>query len=112
MSDRRIPTFHMGELWPASAPREDPVLYGRAELSPTGSFDARSLQAFTLTYHAGRYGLDDTGSIKTVHRYSNDWGVLQMDDPTAANYVTVRSSDGTPLELDYHPYGHVRVVAY
>jgi len=98
----------MGELWPSSAPGDEPVLYGHASLSPTGAFEARSLQSFTLTYHAGRYGLDDTGSIKIVHRYSNDWGVLQTDDPTGLNYVTAVSSNGTPLELDYHPYGHVR----
>ena len=66
------------------------------------------MQSFKLTYHAGRYGLDDTGSIKIVHRYSNDWGVLQMEDPAGLNYVTAVTSNGTPLELDYHPYGHVR----
>ena len=104
----RIPARLMGELWPASAPGDDPVLYGHAELSPLGKFEVRSLQTFTLTYHAGRYGLDDTGSIKVVHRYSNDWGYLQTSDPTACNYVTASSSNGTPLELEYHPYGHVR----
>ena len=108
MSEKKIHSDLMGELWPSSEPGDNPVLYGYATLSPTGEFEARSLQTFTLTYHTGRYGLDDTGSIKVVHRYSNDWGQLQTDKPADYNYVTATSSNGTPLEVDYHPYGHVR----
>ena len=108
LQNKRIPSQLVGEVWPATQPGDDPVLYGHVELSPTGSFEARSLQTFSLTYHAGRYGLDDTGSIKVVHRYSTDWGYLQTSDPADFNYVTAISSNGTPLQLEYHPYGHMR----
>ncbi len=107
-NENRLPSELVGEVWPAAEPGVDPVLYGYVKLSPLGEFEARSLQTFELTYHAGRYGLDDTGSIKIVHRYSTDWGQLQMHDPSDFNYVTARSSNGTPLQLEYHPYGHQR----
>ena len=65
----------IGDAWPQAHPGSDPVLYGQVSLSPEGAFEARSLQTFELTYTAGRFGLDDTGSIKIVHRYSNRLGL-------------------------------------
>ena len=73
-----IDNKYMGDVWPLAHPGEDPVLYGSVELTPKGEFEARSLQTFTLVYTAGRFGLDDTGAIKIVHRYPNDWGGLQI----------------------------------
>ncbi len=58
----------MGDAWPAATPAGDPVLYGRARLSPSGSFEARSVQRFTLTCNSGRFGIDDSGSIRVVFR--------------------------------------------
>ncbi len=99
---------YMGDAWADAQPGSDPVLYGSATLSPTGAFEARSLQTFSLEYTAGRFGLDDTGSIKVVHRYSNDWGTLQTDDPTAHNYVTAHASNGSKLQLVYQDGGEQR----
>lgn len=96
-----VETVYMGDVWPAAEPGEDPVLYGSAALSPEGAFEARSLQSFVLTYTVGRFGLDDTGGIKIVHRYSNDWGGLQFSDPTAVNYVSATASNGSTLLLAY-----------
>ncbi len=104
----RVESYLVGEVWPAAEPGEDPVLYGSVSLSPEGRFEARSLQTFTLTYTVGRFGLDDTGQIKVVHRYSNDWGRLQMDDPAAVNYVTAVASNGSRLALSYDQDGHQR----
>ena len=98
----------IGDVWPQAHPGSDPVLYGQVSLSPQGSFEARSLQTFALTYTAGRFGLDDTGSIKIVHRYSNDWGWLQTDDPSAFNYVTATASNGSKLQLIYENGGEQR----
>jgi hypothetical protein len=72
---------YLGEIWTEAKPSADPVLYGHASLEPRGAFQARSLQTFKLTYRAGRFGLDDTGSIKIVFRFTADGGPLQMDDP-------------------------------
>ena len=98
----------IGDVWPQAQPGADPVLYGSVTLSPEGAFEARSLQTFTLTYRAGRFGLDDTGSIKVVHRYSNDWGRLQTEDPADFNYVTASASNGSRLQLVYENGGEQR----
>jgi hypothetical protein len=98
----------VGEVWPAATPAEDPVLYGRAELSPEGAFQVRSFQTFTLTYTVGRFGLDDNGSLRVVFRFFGDWGGLQMTDPEAPNYVTAITSLGTKPRLDFQNVGHSR----
>ena len=97
-----------GEVFTNALPAEDPVLYGSARLSPEGAFEARSLQTFELVYTCGRYGLDDTGSIRIVFRFTADGGPLQMTDPTALNYVTASSSNGVPLTLRFEVNGHQR----
>ncbi len=97
-----------GEVFTNALPAEDPVLFGSATLSPEGAFEARSLHSFELTYICGRYGLDDTGSIRIVFRFTADGGRLQMEDPTALNYVTATSSTGVPLTLRFDVNGHQR----
>lgn len=103
-----VETELVGDAWSNAQPGEDPVLYGSVSLTPTGAFEARSLQSFSLVYTAGRFGLDDTGGIKIVHRYSNDWGWLQTEDPTAVNYVTAQASNGSRLQLGYQIGGEQR----
>lgn len=104
----KVETAYVGDAWSDAQPGTDPVLYGSARVTPTGAFEARSLQTFSLVYTAGRFGLDDTGSIKIVHRYSNDWGYLQMDDPQGVNYVTAEASNGSRLRLTYQAGGEQR----
>lgn len=93
----------VGEVWPASEPGSDPVLFGYVTLSPSGAFEARSLQTFTLTYTAGRFGVDEGGGIRLVSRFANDWGdgVLQTDDPTSHNYVTATTSAKAELAVKW-----------
>lgn len=98
----------VGEVWPMAAPAADPVLYGHAHLSPTGDFEVRSVQCFTLTYTAGRFGLDDNGAIRIVFRFFGDWGSLQTTDPTGYNYVTAITNDGARPALSFDPIGHSR----
>jgi hypothetical protein len=62
-----------------------PERMGTAAISPTGKFEAGSFQSFTLVYTAGYFGIDDTGSIKIVHRFASDMGRPQWNDPKAAN---------------------------
>lgn len=104
----KIKDIHVGEVWPAAEPGDGDFLYGSATVTPNGEFEARSLQSFQLVYTVGRFGLDDSGEIKIVHRYSNDWGWLQMEDPKAANFITAKASNGSPLQLSYNPTGHQR----
>ena len=45
------------------------------------AFEAGSFASFTLAYTAGYFGIDDTGSIKIVHRFASDMGKPQFTDP-------------------------------
>ena len=74
-----IPASLMGDIWPAAEPGKDASEYGAISLSPTGSFPIRSFQTFRLVYTVGRYGLDDTGAIKILHRFTHDGGDPQTD---------------------------------
>jgi hypothetical protein len=95
----------VGEGWPAVQPGADPVLYGHVDMNPRGAFEVRSLQTFTLTYTVGRFGLDDTGSIRVVFRAMGDAGALQTANPKAENYVTAVASNGATLTVSYSRRG-------
>ncbi len=81
---------------------------GRAEISPQGEFEAGSFQSFTLTYTAGYFGIDDTGSLKIVHRFASDMGRPQFTDPKGWNYTTVEASNGAVLEVKYDGKMNIR----
>lgn len=81
---------------------------GKAEIDPKGAFEAGSFASFTLTYTAGKFGIDDTGSLKIVHRFASDMGRPQFDDPTAVNFVSVEASNGAVLDVRYDKKMNVR----
>ncbi|MCZ7597603.1 MAG: DUF3604 domain-containing protein [Gammaproteobacteria bacterium] len=85
-----------------------PKMMGTATITPQGRFEAGSYQSFTLTYTAGYFGIDDTGSIKVVHRFASDMGRPQFDDPKAPNYVTVEASNGAVLHIEYDMKRNIR----
>ncbi len=86
----------------------DPRDLGVAELAPHGSFEAGSFQTFTLTYTAGKFGIDDTGSLRVCFRFAADMSVPQFSDPKSAGYTTVRASNNAVLEYRYDVKGNVR----
>ncbi len=81
---------------------------GRASISPQGEFEAGSFASFTLVYTAGYFGVDDTGSLKIVHRFASDMGKPQFTDPKGWNYVTAEASNDAVLEMRYDQKGNVR----
>ena len=85
-----------------------PEKMGSATVEPTGSFEAGSYQEFTVTYTAGYFGIDDTGSIKIVHRFASDMGRPQFAHPTAPNYTTVEASNGAILHVEYDMKRNIR----
>ena len=85
-----------------------PEQMGSAVVEPAGEFEAGSYQSFTLTYSAGFFGIDDTGSIKIVHRFASDMGRPQFDNPSAANYVTAEASNGAVLYMEYDMKRNIR----
>jgi hypothetical protein len=85
-----------------------PDLMGHATLEPAGAFEAGSMQSFTLTYTCGRFGIDDTGSIKIGFRFATDFGPVQFTDPKAAGYTTVEASNGATLEAKWEFKRNIR----
>lgn len=76
---------------------------GTASLTPAGPVEAGSHASFTLVFTAGRFGMDDTGSLRICTRQVSDTGAPQFTDPKAANYVTATASNGARLALDFNP---------
>lgn len=76
---------------------------GSVALGPQAPVEAGSHASFTLTFTAGRFGMDDTGSIRICTRQVSDVGKPQFKDPKAANYVTAEASNGAILALDFNP---------
>lgn len=81
---------------------------GSATIEPQGTFEAGSFASFTLTYTAGYFGIDDTGSIKVVHRFASDMGKPQFNDPQGWNYTTVEASNGAVLQVEYDGKRNIR----
>lgn len=85
-----------------------PELMGSATLSPTGEIEAGSWQSFELVYTAGRFGIDDTGSIKIAMRFATDFGPVQFTDPAAPGYTTAVASNGAVLDLKWEFKRNIR----
>ena len=81
---------------------------GHAVIEPQGAFEAGSMQSFTLTYTAGFFGIDDTGSIKIAHRIVSDMGRPQFRDPKAAGFVSAEASNGAVLDVRYDDKQNIR----
>lgn len=76
---------------------------GAVAITPEGPVEAGSHAAFTITFTAGRFGVDDTGSLRICMRQVSDVGRPQFSDPRAPNYVTAEASNGAELGLFYNP---------
>ena len=83
-------------------------LLGSAVLDQTGNFEAGSYQSFILTYTAGRFGIDDSGSIRVVFRFATDQTNPQFDDPTAPGFTEVVASNKAVLQARFDPKGNIR----
>ena len=81
---------------------------GRAEIEPADDVYAGSLVSLKLTYHVGKFGIDDGGSIRIARRSVSDSEALQFDDPLATGYTTVTTSGAVRLNYKWDPRGHIR----
>ena len=70
-----------------------PDLMGTATIEPTGRFEAGSWQSFTLTYTAGKFGIDDQGGLRIGFRGHYDGSALQLDNPAEPGFTTVEASN-------------------
>jgi hypothetical protein len=103
-----VSTDMVGEIWSSAKPLKSNLDYGSVSLTPSGAFEARSYQTFVLTYTVGRFGMDDTGTLRVVFRFPLDSGPFQTSDPVSANYVTAQTNKGIDLSVSYNAAGHTR----
>ena len=83
-------------------------LMGKADVAPKGAFTVGSWGSFTLTYTAGKFGIDDRGSLKVALRGHADNTKLQTTDPKAPGYTTVEASNGAELDISYEFRRNIR----
>ncbi len=81
---------------------------GRCALSPAGNVEAGAWGTWTLTYHVGKYGVDDGGTIVLSRRFASDWGRPRTDDPGAAHYASVSTTGQATLRMRWDPKSNVR----
>lgn len=81
---------------------------GRAELTPAGPVVAGSVGTWTIRYTAGRYGVDDGGSLKFSWRTVSDWANPQLTDPAAPEYLSVETTADVVLAPRFDPRGNFR----
>jgi hypothetical protein len=84
------------------------TMYGWAEIEPRHPVVAGSTGTFTLTYHVGRYGIDDGGTVKIAVRFASDWGYPQCEDPQGPNYFIVKSSGAGQIDYRFDVKGYIR----
>jgi hypothetical protein len=80
---------------------------GTASIKPGKPVVAGSFQSIQFTYVTG-HPIDDTGYLKIVFRHVGDFGTPQFDNPSAANYCTVRTTGNCCIEPRWDPKGHTR----
>ncbi len=84
------------------------TMFGWAEIEPVGKIVAGSAIQLALTYHVGRYGIDDGGTLKIGVRFASDWGYPQFDDPQGPNYATVETSGQGKIAYRFDLKGYIR----
>ena len=81
---------------------------GRVSIEAPDQVMAGSMQTIRIVYTAGRFGIDEQGSIRLLLRFAADFGRPQTDRPTAPNYVSAKASNGARLRVVYESAGGVR----
>jgi hypothetical protein len=76
---------------------------GTVALTPGGPVVAGGWVSFELVFTAGRFGMDDTGSIRICTRQVSDLATPQFGDPAAPNHVSAEASNGAVLRLSFDP---------
>jgi len=85
-----------------------PEILGRVDVDAPPEIVAGSMSSVRITFTAGRFGIDDQGSLRFLFRFASDAGRPQFERPNAPNFCTAFASNGATLALEYHPRGAFR----
>lgn len=81
---------------------------GWAEIESDKAVVAGGLCSWLLTYHVGKYGIDDGGSIRVARRSVSDMERPQFTEPKQSGYTNVSCESDVRLEYTYSDRGHIR----
>lgn len=84
------------------------ALYGWAEIDPDSPIVAGSVGTWRITYHVGRYGVDDGGVVKFAWRDVSDWAAPQFETPSAPEYATVSTTGPASLRASFEKQRYIR----
>lgn len=73
--------------------------YGRARIAPNDPVVAGSYGTWKLVYTVGARGIASGGRIKIDTDSDSDWGWPQVEDPSAAEYLTLTVPGGAEMAL-------------
>ena len=85
-----------------------PETLGHVRIEADAQTVAGSMATVRIVYTAGKFGIDDQGSLRFLLRFASDAGRPQFERPGAPNYCTATASNGTTLLVEYHPRGAFR----
>ncbi len=81
---------------------------GWTELTPDGNVEAGASGTWAITYHVGRYGVDDGGTIVLSRRFASDWAKPQTDAPGELHYASATTSGSASLRIRWDPKSNIR----
>ena len=81
---------------------------GWSELTPAGNVEAGAWGTWELTYHIGRYGVDDGGTIVLSRRFASDWAKPQTETPDAPHHARVSTNGSASLRVRWDPKSNIR----
>ncbi len=84
------------------------ALYGWAEIAPAAPVVAGSVGTWHITYHVGRYGIDDGGVVKFAWRDVSDWAAPQFENPSAPEYASVSTTGPASLRARFEKQRYIR----
>ncbi len=82
--------------------------YGWAEIDPAAPIVAGGVSTWRITYHVGRYGVDDGGVVKFAWRDVSDWATPQFEDSSAPEYASVSTTGPASLRAKFEKQRYIR----
>jgi hypothetical protein len=90
---------------PSSSPATySPEDLGTARIDPAGTFHAGQKGTWRIIYSAGRFGMDDGGSILVAQRDMTDAEALQCERPERGGFVRARTTGDAEIRVGYDPW--------
>jgi hypothetical protein len=74
---------------------------GYAHMENVEHIVAGSMDSWEIEYKTGKYGIDDTGSIRIAWRNPSDWGVPQFSKPAEQGYTSASVKGNAKVSLSF-----------